>query len=284
MRSCDESSDPRWPAGAPIEAEQRLGAATRRIFNRFVGPRGRGVWADMDPPMKLAAETKRLDQLTDEEYFHLCWHALCWFPDQQFDVRYFLPRMLADLCSWDWSAMSVPSEMVCNALRRCRWKQWKAMDVQLIENWFAAWWDAAFAFPLNHPMWRGGLEMEPPEHRSLGNCLKLSAYAGIDVWPRLSQWREDASIRAGGQLAALIDDVTFDRDRAPRRTGWDTIWGTGTDAGIEPALDEGLSGWIFSTATRSQLENAFFKCDDSSLGSYISVAVDRLEMELAVSA
>jgi len=249
------------------DAGQFLKDATKTLYKKYGKVKGRRGWADMNEAMDHAAETKLCAQLTQPEYDHLSWHAMCWANDDPDTVRYFLPRMFEDMATDVETEVS--DEMVIHSLNKSQWRIWPHDEITLIEDWFSAWWTAVLCFPALQPAPNGSLRLGFPHYRCASNCLKLIAFAGMEMKPFLDTWQERTSFEAIAQLVDFLIDLDGYLS-AGEMHGWVKVWGSD---GVDSERRDIVLKWLQSHQVAEKLEDAFFRPEFTSIATDISSAL-----------
>lgn len=256
---------PHDPALILADSAEAAGLALRRaitnLWRHFGKTTGSAGWSDMAEDMARVAESKTLVQLTQEEYEHLGWHAMCWDRSNPDAVQYFLPRFLEDI-STGHLAGPVPAELLMQALVDSNWQAWKPIEVEPVHRWFVAMWDRAM---WQTPRWFGGDAARPASE-----VFQWLAYVGVDVPPFMQAWQTHRSPYALLHLVSFILDCDW-----PLQTGalgWDKVW----DSEVPASVQSLIIRWLQSAEIRDWLERAFFETTDAEIGRWISMAIEML--------
>lgn len=246
------------------QAEEELLRATRHLWTLFGKGYGKSGWADQDNAMARAAETKRLGELTSEEFDHLAWHAMCW--DQSPEaIQYFLPRMLDDLAYRKQRRMD--GAMLMLAFIDAGWKQWPSHQAEAVRRWFAAWWDAAMWFP-DSPI-DGRSIRSAARERDVVSILPLLGLLEFDLPSLLHAWPGHPSPHRLSHLIRLIEDFKWNTldGTIP---DWSRLWG---NVGVHIDTQNAVVSWLRSKPIHDWLEAAFFAATDDKERTRISTAM-----------
>lgn len=123
-------------------AKERLDAALSKLGKVFGKMRGSRYWTDPLETLEDSsdAESKPVGELTDYQYNHYAWHAVCLNSSRKnclLAIRYFLPRVAADLAYEGESPWCVPH--FAWLLNEYEWREWPVAQVDALEEWIFAW-------------------------------------------------------------------------------------------------------------------------------------------------